>query len=95
MILSQSDHPPLPQHQGRPHEVQIFFSYKLGITKFNTFSKMLPKGSKRAILGTLKPMHFSFVTLLMIFDEFDHLHLPQPQGRHGKVDQILMQNPYF
>ena len=54
---------------------------------------MVPKGSKRAVLGTLKPMHFSFVTLLMIFDEFDYLHLPQPQGRHGKVDLILMQNP--
>ena len=49
----------------------------------------------KAFLGTLKPMHFSFVTLLMIFDEFDHLHLPQPRGRHGKVRQILWENPYF
>ena len=74
---------------------KFFFSDKLGITKFNTFSKMVPKGSKRAILVTLKPMHFSFVTLLIIFDEFDHLHLPQPRGRHGKVRQILWENPYF
>ena len=48
---------------------------------------MVPTGSKRAVLGTLKPMHFSFVTKLMIFGKFDHLHLPQPQGRHGKVHQ--------
>ena len=53
---------------------------------------MVLKGSKRSVLGTLKPMHFSFVTLLMIFDEFDHLHLPQPRGRHGKVGT---QNPIF
>ena len=33
---------------------------------------MVLKGSKRAVLGTLKPMHFSFVTLLMIFDDLDH-----------------------
>ena len=52
---------------------------------------MVPTGSKRAVLGTLKPMHFSFVTKLMIFGKFDHLHLPQPQGRHGKVHQFLMQ----
>ena len=56
---------------------------------------MVLKGSKGAVLGTLKPMHFSFVTLLMIFGEFDHLHIPQARGRHGNVDQILMQNPYF
>ena len=49
---------------------------------------MVPTGSKRAVLGTLKPMHFSFVTKLMIFGKFDHLHLPQPQGRHGKVHQF-------
>ena len=53
---------------------------------------MVLTGSKRSVLGTLKPMHFSFVTLLMIFDEFDHLHLPQPRGRHGKVGT---QNPIF
>ena len=35
--------------------------------KFDTFSKMVPKGSTRAVLGPLKPMNFSFVTLLMIF----------------------------
>ena len=50
---------------------------------------MVPTGSKRAVLGTLKPMHFSFVTKLMIFGKFDHLHLPQPQGRHGKVHQAV------
>ena len=35
--------------------------------EFDTFSKMVPKGSTRAVLGPLKPMNFSFVTLLMIF----------------------------
>ena len=92
MIFSKHDHPLLPQRRGRPLEVQHFFRWKIGFSKFDTFSKMVPTGSKRAVLGTLKPMHFSFVTLLMIFDEFDHLHLPQPRGRHGKVGT---QNPIF
>ena len=39
----------------------------------------------KAFLGTLKPMHFSFVTLLMVFDEFDHLHLTQPRGEDVMV----------
>ena len=78
--------------KGDPLKFNIFPVKIRNFAKFDTFSKMVLKGSKRAVLGTLKPMHFSFVTLLMIFDEFDHLHLPQPRGRHGKVGT---QNPIF
>ena len=37
MILSQFDHPPLPQRRGRPHEVRHFFFVKVRNYKIRHF----------------------------------------------------------
>ena len=46
------------------------------------------------ILDTLKPMHFSFVSILMIFGEYDHLTLPQSQQWRPKPGEYFI-TPIF
>ena len=49
--------------------------------------------ARKTFLDTLKSIHFSFMTLLIIFQDIDNLS--QHQGRCGKVWQTLWQNIYF
>ena len=45
--------------------------------------------TKKAYLGTLMPMHFSFMTKFMILSQFDHPLLPQCRARPLEVQHIL------
>ena len=51
MILSQFDHPPLPQRRGRPHEVRHFFLIKIRNYKIQHFFENGTKGLKKGHFG--------------------------------------------
>ena len=57
--------------------------------KMGIFFDVVPLTPQEQFLNTLKSMHFSFVSKLMIFGKSDHLTLPQRQQRRPKLGEYF------